>query len=436
MTPMTPYEQPVVEEGNRQCNEWKAKLEDAKDQIALFAAAYQPHRPGAYYDRTLEGSLNLSLVVQFDDEGPELIIRFPKPGRTAVHLMEEKVWNEATILNLLQHNSTIPIPKLIGWGMAAQSPQQLGPYLVQEFVEGVKLSELNPDPAGLDLIYEQLAEYTLQLARIQFWQIGAIRFSDPVHNGYNATAKPLTLNHNKLATGLAKGKVPGWESRSRALVSEYFKDMVIEHWTHMERQGNFAQDREEAKKKYKTRFMFEQLIQDFCIEDTGPFMPFRDEFKASDILVDPETLKVKAILDWEFTNAMPAQFSYDPPRWLVSPQPEVWLETRSLGEFKAEYEPKMDRFVRILERVEARTPGAIVPNEQPLSAKMRESWESSRFWFNVGIRNGFAIDAVYWEALHRPGNSVVDDMHGEMKRYADKCMSNLSKYQSGMWPKF
>ena len=31
------------------------------------------------------------------------------------------------------------------------------------------------------------------------------------------------------------------------------------------------------------------------------------------MLVDPKTLRIIAVLDLEFTNAMPAQFTYDPP---------------------------------------------------------------------------------------------------------------------------
>ncbi len=31
------------------------------------------------------------------------------------------------------------------------------------------------------------------------------------------------------------------------------------------------------------------------------------------MLVDPETLRITAMLDFGFINAMPAQFTYDPP---------------------------------------------------------------------------------------------------------------------------
>jgi hypothetical protein len=41
------------------------------------------------------------------------------------------------------------------------------------------------------------------------------------------------------------------------------------------------------------------------------------------MLVDAETLKITAVLDLEFTNAMPAQFAYDPPWWLLLVGPEM-----------------------------------------------------------------------------------------------------------------
>jgi hypothetical protein len=52
---------------------------------------------------------------------------------------------------------------------------------------------------------------------------------------------------------------------------------------------------------------------------------------------------------------MPAQFVYDPPWWLLLLGPDMWLERRTIKEFLARYEPKMEQFLRALERVEAKT---------------------------------------------------------------------------------
>ena len=100
------------------------------------------------------------------------------------------------------------------------------------------------------------------------------------------------------------------------------------------------------------------------------------------MLADPATLKIQVILDWEFTHAMPTQFSYDPPWWLLLKGPDMWLEDYSMAEFVARYELKLHRFLRAMERIEARSP----QTEIKLSMKMRDSWESGQFWFDYGIR--------------------------------------------------
>jgi len=57
--------------------------------------------------------------------------------------------------------------------------------------------------------------------------------------------------------------------------------------------------------------------------DAGPFLPFCDDLRPSNMLVDLETLTITAVLDLEFTNAMPAQSSYSLPWWLLLFGPEV-----------------------------------------------------------------------------------------------------------------
>jgi hypothetical protein len=63
------------------------------------------------------------------------------------------------------------------------------------------------------------------------------------------------------------------------------------------------------------------------------------------MLIDPETLRITAILDFEFTNAMPAEFTYDPPWWLLLSGPEMRLERCAMEEFLTLYEPEMEQFL-------------------------------------------------------------------------------------------
>ena len=147
------------------------------------------------------------------------------------------------------------------------------------------------------------------------------------------------------------------------------------------------------------------------------------------MLADPETLRITAVLDWEFTNAMPAQFAFDPPWWLLLLGPDMWLERHSMEEFTSLYVPRMEQFIRVLERVEGRVVVEGKKSEVRLSARMREAWGTGRFWFDYGIRKSFDVDAVYWGALHKDRDEVVgEDLIGDMERLVEVKMGQLKEY--------
>ena len=102
-----------------------------------------------------------------------------------------------------------------------------------------------------------------------------------------------------------------------ASVNMYFQNLANEHLIHLRTQRNLADDPEDAQKRFIARHRFKQLIPQYCIEDAGPFKPFCDDLQPSNMLADPKTFQITAVLDFEFTNTMPAQFAYDPPWWLL-----------------------------------------------------------------------------------------------------------------------
>ncbi|KAK7421734.1 hypothetical protein QQZ08_009822 [Neonectria magnoliae] len=44
------------------------------------------------------------------------------------------------------------------------------------------------------------------------------------------------------------------------------------------------------------------------------------------MLANPRTLRITAVLDFEFTNAIPAQYLHNVPSWLLLASPHCWLE--------------------------------------------------------------------------------------------------------------
>lgn len=130
-----------------------------------------------------EGIIQPQLLRQIERRSGALI-RFAKPGHTMSAWTAEKVANEVRFIEYLREYTTIPLPCIRCCGSADESPQQLGPYIIMDFIEGTRLSTflkqpteddqadmiLNPniDEATLDTIYDQIADYMLQISRLEF----------------------------------------------------------------------------------------------------------------------------------------------------------------------------------------------------------------------------------------------------------------------------
>ena len=453
---MTVFDEIAETDGDNEWKTWLEKVFVSRDEIVTFVAGRRGRGIAGEFVRYLRGSFNLSICIKFNDGGPNAIIRFPKPGHTATAFRDEKVVNEVQFMRYLSQNTTIPLPRVISWGSTEESPQQLGPFIIMGYVDGTRLSTilkqqtendqedvvLNPDinDTTLDIVYDQIADYMVQLSEQDFTGIGAIS-EDPASNTWSVTGRPLTYNMNELAT-VSSYTIDKFPTSQFASVNEYFQNLANEHLIHLRTQRNLADDPEDAQKRFFARHRFKQLIPKYCIQDAGPFKPFCDDLQPSNVLADPETLQITAVLDFEFTNAMPAQYAYDPPWWLLLLGPDMWLERRTMEEFLTRYEPRMEQFLRALERVEARSGSKRKQARGPrLSTRMRDSWRTGRFWFNYGIRKSFDIDAVYWAALH-DGRVGVDSLDNEartemesmrqmkmeqLKAYKEECAARFSK---------
>ncbi|MBE3048157.1 hypothetical protein IMZ48_37755 [Candidatus Bathyarchaeota archaeon] len=243
----TYFDEMVETRGDDECRSWLSQLLDAKAELATFVASRRPGGGTGTYQGFLKGSFNVGFRYSFEQR-PDAIIRFPKPGHTATALRDEKVANEARVIEYLRENTTIPLPKVHSWGLTAESPQGLGPFIIMDHVRGTILSDIltkptaddkerhvldaDVDKAVLDKIYLQIADYLLQLSRLTFPRIGAISRGRDSPAGWSVTGRPLTYNMNELAsvTTYPLGQLPtGPFNRA----SEYFASVADQHVTHL-----------------------------------------------------------------------------------------------------------------------------------------------------------------------------------------------------------
>ncbi|KAJ5158675.1 uncharacterized protein N7500_008326 [Penicillium coprophilum] len=453
-TPLKTYFDEIEEtNGDDECKAWLSRALDSRDELAMFVAGRREGGGIGTYVGFLEGSFNLAFRFSFTDEGPDAIIRFPKPGHTATVYRDEKVMNEAYVMEYLRQNTDIPVPRVHSWGLTTDSPQHLGPFIIMDYVNGTLLWTvlkqtnqgevvlhpkqpdqeevvLNPniDNATLDKIYHQIARYIFQLSQLRFPKIGAI--SKDTLGAWVITGRPLTYNMNELATvaGYPDSQFPIAPFDSAI---EYLRSIANEHLTHLWTQRNLTDNPEIAQQRFIARHRFAQLISKYYSDDSGPFTPFCDDMRPSNMLIDPKTLQITAVLDFEFTNAMPAEFTYDPPWWLLLSGPEMWLERCSMEEFVTLYEPRMEQFLRALERVENESEFECKQLGPSLSTRMRDSWRTGRFWFNYAARKSFDVDSIYWAALHDGAGfeSLEDKTRAEMESFTRMKMEQLEAYK-------
>ncbi|TQN64259.1 Altered inheritance of mitochondria protein 9 [Colletotrichum shisoi] len=449
--------------GDDQARSWIRKALDAKIDLARFVADRRGKGRATEVVGYLKGAFNLGFRIRFEDDGPDAVIRFPKPGHISTVFLEEKLVNEVRAIEFIRHNTTIPVPFVHAWGLTHESPRQLGPFIIMDFVEGTLASRilqkptdddqqeliLNPDldTSLLDKFYRQVAGYLLQMSRLEFKRIGAIS-KEPGEPGagedvWSSSKRPLTYNMNELATS-AGYPADSFPTTSFARASDFFKSVAHEHLVHLRIQRNLAFDPEIARARYIARHRYLQLVDTYCSaeDDAGPFAPFCDDFRPANILVDPETMQITAVLDWEFTNAMPAQFSHDPPWWLLLADPGSWVDRDAVQEFRDLYEPRMEQFLRMLETVEAEEEGRDArgngdgdgdgDHRPPLSARMRASWATGRFWFNFASRKSYDVDTVYWKVLHKGGDAAAllePEVRAGMDAAVEEKMAQLKEYR-------
>jgi hypothetical protein len=112
---------------------------------------------------------------------------------------------------------------------------------------------------------------------------------------WSATRRPLTYSMNELAI-TAIYPVNKFPTNTFAAASEYFRSLASENKTHFWAQRNIFGSPAEARDRYFSRRLYAQSVDKHCISDCGPFKIFSDDFRPQNIIVDPATRRIKAIL--------------------------------------------------------------------------------------------------------------------------------------------
>ncbi|KAL2755901.1 hypothetical protein ACRALDRAFT_1076671 [Sodiomyces alcalophilus JCM 7366] len=145
---------------------------------------------------------------------------------------------------------------------------------------------------------------------------------------------------------------------------------------------------DDCRTKYVARQLFRRLAKQGRLSSFG----FAEDGWPANILID-ENDHVLGAIDWEFSYAAPTQFVLDPPWWLLLDVPEMWDD--GIDNWTSIYERRLQTWLSAMEEAEQ----DMGPGSLPLSAYMRESWTTGRFWLNYAARKSWAFDTIYWKYL-------------------------------------
>ncbi|KAK3182335.1 hypothetical protein K4F52_006337 [Lecanicillium sp. MT-2017a] len=309
---------------------------------------------------------------------------------------EEKIKNEVATMRFIQDHTAIPVPFVHHWGTQDESPLNIGPFIIMEYVNhemdmidalnipGLSHNDrpiLNPNinEATLEILYGQVAKILLQLSKLELPLIGALEETEPW--SWEVTRRPLSLPMNGLVRvgTVPRDKLPITTFNSS---SKYLESLAGLHLDHLAHQRNDAvESKADCQRKYVARHLFQKLANERRLlstkYDKGPFKFWCDDLRPSNILLDAN-LQIVGVIDWEFSYAAPNEFTFAPPWWLLLEQPEYWKD--GLDDWIQKYEDRLTE-------------------DQRLSCNMRESWANGDFWTVYAARKNFAFDCVFWKKL-------------------------------------
>lgn len=361
-----------------------------------------------------KGSYNISLRMKYRKGAT--VIRFSQPG--AVFFPEEKIVNEVAVMRFLADQTSIPIPFILHSGSKKESPLELSPFIMMDYIEhetkmydalntpgcpkeerGILDPNINEDK--LELLYSQLADILLQLSTPSLPRIGSLSQIDDFT--WEVTRRPLSMNMNELVRlgGLPRSKLPDIDTTYNT-TSSYFEalaDLNIEHLVHQ--RNDAVESADDCRRKFVARQLFRKLARDKRLSnpslEKGPFKIWCDDLRPANVLLNVN-MQIVGVVDWEFTYAAPAEFSYAPPWWLLIEKPEFW--SNGIEDWTRVFDYRLKTFLRVMKACEdTAIQQGWLKEDQRLAGSMQQSWESGDFWIMYAVSHSFAFDAIYWQKI-------------------------------------
>lgn len=361
----------------------------------------------------LGGSYNITFRLIYGERSK--LIRFCRLGE--ILFPEDKVANEVDVMKYLIDKTSIPVPRVLLSGTAAEGPLKWSPFIMMEYVDHDKnmhkplnipgcpddeRGKLDPDidRTRLETLWRELASVLLKLSIPSLPQIRSLHQVDD--STWEVSRRPLTMNMNELVGrgGLPRRALPDinetFDTASSYL--EFLAHLELKHLIHQRNDAISSAD--DCRRKFVARKLFLKLAKEKKLNDpdheNGPFKLWCDNLRPANALVKEDM--IAGVVDWEFTYAAPAEFVYAPPWGLLLERPEGWRE--GFDDWNETFDYRLKTFLKVMKGCEntAIQEGRL-NEEQRLSVRMERSWENGDFWVMYAVSRSFAFDTIYWRKI-------------------------------------
>ncbi|EAQ86780.1 hypothetical protein CHGG_08033 [Chaetomium globosum CBS 148.51] len=378
-----------------------------------------------------------------------------------------KTESEIATMEYVRQHTTMPIPRVIAF--SSSDANELGyEWVLMEMMPGEPLRTLwgaMPDAARVK-VFAELAVHVKQLVALRFSKFGSLYFADvsdqvlprnvssPVKEGNDDEVVDKDIGPGgRFVLGRIVAQdfffdkrvyYPG--SRGPFETTRELVDMRLELLERRLRELSPVEgaawycenDRELDKNKDRVYELFEQLkalVPRLVPHDNGPEdvgILWHDDLSEHNLLLDPVTFKLTAVVDWESVSVIPAYETYDArPAWLSDrdwrPTPLVQLargippndefitadKLRRVGEMG----PAREAYHRIVGSLYATTSPETqqrVKNKQGIAKQLEIATFQHRPWWtatwmaeNGFFCNGQAVDTA--DTVDKPADPVLQN---------------------------
>ncbi|KAI3401957.1 hypothetical protein diail_6517 [Diaporthe ilicicola] len=384
-------------------------------------------KPAKLVTPLIIGGFHVLYPIRLEGNSSDVLVRLPCPNQAV--FPEEKTLAEAATATYLAQHTQLPVPKLFHHGV----DPGIGPFLIIQDLGSRKTmgqaldthrhdpnetAVLDPDISESKLkdAYLKMARCVLQLAQPVFPHIGALVEVGP--GSHRVMGRPITLNMTNMVklSNIPKSIFPPEGTTYRTADEWYLVLAEMQMATLVFQHNDMVSSEDDCRAKYVARQLFRRLAKQgrlskfgFAEDDwsgrskhapatlpmpdgSSSFRMWCDDFRPANVLVDDDD-NVLGVVDWEYAYVGPTHFTLDSPWWLLLDVPEMW--DNGIEDWTSIYDKRLKTWLLALEEAEKE----MSSESLLLSAYMRESWETGRFWLNYAARRSWAFDTIYWMYL-------------------------------------